>query len=272
MNNKTVKPILLVLKDLARVTETNSTAQPIGYSFPYGGTQFGDYNDLGDGRSALVAWDYESSLSNIDSFKGIEFILKGNMTTVFTPEGLDGKLEFSSLENIHYMSERLHAQGLPTELFRFRSNIAGIQIQLIRPTILRVGTFQYLYKHHPNLIRPCLEHLLSRTDYSNITTMFSAIVKGYRDIADKWEDLRFVHGCLNTDNVCAIPCAIDLSSSYIANESESDKCTELDVQGRYSLSNQKTAIVTALQTYHFCIESELDMYNEDNLRKDWDRW
>lgn len=263
---------MLVLKDLARVTETNFTAKPIGYSFPYGGTQFGDYNDLGDGRSALVAWDYKEDFPNMNSFKGIEFILKGNMTTVFTPEGLDGKLESSSLENIHYMSERLHAQGLPTELFRFRSNIAGTQIQLMRPTILRVGTFQYLYKHRPDLIRPCLEQLLSRTNYDNLTTMFSAIVKGYRDMADKWEEIGFVHGCLNTDNVCAVPCAIDLSSSYIASKSESDKCTELDVQGRYNLHNQKQAIYKALQTYHFCIESELDMYNADNLRQDWNRW
>jgi uncharacterized protein YdiU (UPF0061 family) len=52
------------------------------------------------------------------------------------------------------------------------------------------------------------------------TELWRLIEGGYNDLCDMWEAIGFTHGCLNTDNLCLLPCGIDYGHSYFIDEEE----------------------------------------------------
>lgn len=214
-----------------------------GVSLAYGGTQFGFYQDLGDGRSMVVADEDNEGV----------MILKGGFTTSWTRFG-DGGYRSGYKEKA--IECRLAACGIPTQRIELIRGTRKRHTALIwRPCPYRIGTIEYLDRHHPQLV-PVVWNSLKKYIDPGITDshLKDIVFKGHIRLAEAWGYVNFVHGCLNTDNICLLPCGIDYGHSYFVGEGEPNE--EFDPFGRYSAANQLEAINFGLSILEDILERQ----------------
>jgi uncharacterized protein YdiU (UPF0061 family) len=237
-----------------------------GVSLNYGGTQFGEYQDLGDGRSAII---HDCSLDPVADDAQSVYIAKGGFTTPYTKFGR-GNYSVTSAINEARTSLELQRLGIRTQntiaVYKHGEDNATSIIRRSCP--FRIGTFEYVYRHNPQDIDK-LWHSLSvyYPVCQNRLESFRQIVLDYAALQKQWEDVGFVHGCLNTDNMSAIPEAIDFGHSQF---SFNDQATSsIDPYGRYSRKNQDFAILSGLNIFRKCLIKNLDNYTAEDLYADY---
>lgn len=209
--------------------------QERGISLNYGGTQFGFYSDLGDKRSAVVE----------DNGQDGVLIVKGGFRSPLCNIG-DGRYVTALKEQ--RVSQQLEDLGIKTQKVINTLKTANSYSSLIwRPTSFRLGTLEYAQRHCPHTVRQ-VWNLVKRhagdVDMSD-KDLLLYIKDGYRKLVKDWDEVGFVHGCLNTDNICLLPCGIDYGHSYFECIEEHD--LKFDPNRVYSAQYQEEIIKTALQ-------------------------
>lgn len=239
-----------------------------GIAFMYGGTQFGDYQDLGDGRSCMVDDDFDYNV----------IIAKGCLTTPYTKFG-NGDYSLRDAHNCLEIQEKLIAERISTEktLAIYKVDVTKATVILRRSCPYRIGTFEYVNRHHPDLVKKLWLDLIQRIDNQFNTTKYGSepdtllyfreIVNDYGWLCRSWHEIGFVHGCLNTDNMLALPTGIDYSHSFFSFDDKDH--SEIDMTGRYSRENQENAILFGLNKYRLCLQSLFPDYTADDMYKDF---
>ena len=232
------------------------------FALRYGGTQFGSYKELGDGRS--VNYYANDKLLTI----------KGYGKTLITRAGLDGKLSRKAAITETAYCDILTYNNIPTQrVIKVIEVNDSWQLTLHRATVLRIGSFEYAACHSPELVSKMWQYLMLTQNKVDSTDFFRDIVKGYKDLVDKWDSINFVHGCLNTDNMSALPSGIDYGSSAICinNHMKSKGVAEFDIHGRYSFYNQIHAVLYGLKKYREALNTAniLSDYTLKDLIKDY---
>lgn len=235
-----------------------------GIAFMYGGTQFGDYQDLGDGRSCLVA---DNGLDGV-------VIAKGCLTTLFTKFG-DGSYYFKDAKQCLEIQEKLHAARVNTErtLAIYRIGLQGATAIIKRACPYRIGTFEYVSRHYPDKLEELFKSLIRHyvdpyyRCLATLKDMFIEIIRDYGKLYHQWHEVGFVHGCLNTDNMSALAQTIDVQHSFFS--FNDDARSEIDVCGRYSRGNQENAVLHGLNKYRLALQSLFPNYTADDMYKDF---
>lgn len=201
----------------------------------YGGRQFGTYSDLGDKRVVLV---------EERGVKGVT-IIKGGFTTPLCDYG-NGHYKNALKEKT--ISTRLQEEGVYTQrVLKTIERTKGHTSVIWRPSPFRFGTIEYVYLY----CRHLMPHIWNLTkthagdpDMSD-QELWRLIEGGYNDLCDMWEAIGFTHGCLNTDNLCLLPCGIDYGHSYFIDEEEHD--LQFDPHQVYGHHRQREIIKNNLQ-------------------------
>lgn len=224
----------------------------------YGGTQFGDYQDLGDGRSALVE---DRGLNGV-------VIAKGCLTTPFTKFG-DGFYSLREAQSCLTVQQQLKELDIDTEetLAVYRIGLQGATVIIKRDCPYRIGTFEYVSKHHPDTLARLWVSFIAHYADNSYGNHIKEIVRGYGQLYRQWHAAGFVHGCLNTDNMSALPQTIDVQHSFFS--SRDNAHSEIDVTGRYSRQNQENAVLFGLNRYRLSLQSLFPDYSADDMYKDF---
>ncbi len=240
-----------------------------GIAFMYGGTQFGDYQDLGDGRSCLVA---DNRLDGV-------VIAKGSLTTPFTKFG-DGSYRLTDAQQCCLIQDDLKERSISTEetLAIYRAGAENATAIIKRACPYRIGTFEYVSRHyHKGIVKKLFKHLIinyvdpdadpRHTSDGTWLSWFRAIVMNYGLLYEQWHKVGFVHGCLNTDNMSAVDQTIDVQHSFFS--FNDDAHSEIDVTGRYSRENQENAVLFGLNKYRLSLQSLFPNYTAEDMYKDF---
>lgn len=241
-----------------------------GIAFMYGGTQFGDYQDLGDGRSALID---DNGLDGV-------VIAKGCLTTPYTKFG-NGDYWLNSANSCLTIQQQLKECDINTEetLAIYKVAHAHKATAIIkRACPYRIGTFEYVSRHyHKGIVKKLFKHLIinyvdpdadpRHTSDGTWLSWFRAIVMNYGLLYEQWHKVGFVHGCLNTDNMSAVDQTIDVQHSFFS--FSDDAHSEIDITGRYSRENQENAVLFGLNKYRLSLQSLFPNYTAEDMYKDF---
>ena len=239
-----------------------------GIAFMYGGTQFGDYQDLGDGRSCMIA-DL--------GFDGV-VIAKGGITTPFTKfgKGYYPTYEAKCTKKTQTLLQR-HGINSEKTLAIYDSGVPGVTAIIQRACPYRIGTFEYVSRHHPDKVEELFKHLIINyvdpeaavevKKSSDWLGWFRAIIINYKMLFDHWHKTGFIHGCLNTDNMSALAQTIDVQHSFFSYDDSAH--SEIDMNGRYSRVNQENAVLFGLNKYRLSLQSLFSDYSADDMYNDF---
>ncbi|WFD01126.1 hypothetical protein MYAM1_003887 [Malassezia yamatoensis] len=252
------------------------------YSLRYGGHQFGEWaGQLGDGRAVTLveAWDTESQ-------QRWEVQLKGAGRTPFSRFG-DGLATLKSSLREFLASEYMAALQIPTsrslavtslpDLPVARESLTSAAIAMrITPSWLRIGNFQIHSKRQEwesvRLLGEFVAHDLlhldgvkkssgSSVDHGLATDSTDSKNDGkpwserlIREVAQRnartcalWQAYGFMHGVLNTDNICLLGETIDYGPyGFMDVFDDAQICNHSDYSGRYSYRMQPTMILYAI--------------------------
>ncbi|MDD5475082.1 MAG: protein adenylyltransferase SelO family protein, partial [Syntrophales bacterium] len=215
----------------------------------YAGHQFGYFTMLGDGRAILLGEHITPAGDRFD------IQLKGSGQTPFSRQG-DGRAALGPMLREYMISEALHALGIPTSrslavvttgepVFR-ETALPGAVLTRVTASHLRVGTFQYLAASGKvDDLRILADYTLKRhfpemaSADNPYLALIQEVMKGQASLVAQWQQVGFIHGVMNTDNMalsgetidygpCAFMDVYDLSTSF----------SSIDHQGRYAYGNQ----------------------------------
>ena len=223
-------------------------AQPLAMA--YSGHQFGSYNPrLGDGRGLLLG---EVQSQNQEMW---DIHLKGAGPTRFA-RGFDGRATLNSSIREHLASEALNGLGVPTTrslavigirelIYRQRPELAAILVR-VADSHIRFGSFEFFhYNGQGKNVERLLEFSI-QSYYPDIVEesdkyriFFQRTVQRTAKLIAKWQAVGFIHGVMNTDNMCITGTTFDYGPygfmdrfvpKYTSNHS--------DTHGRYAYSQQ----------------------------------
>lgn len=222
---------LLIEVILNKVKEKGSV-----WCLPYGGTQYGQYRVLGDGRSGYVG---RVTLSN---GLGFDINMKGIGLTNYSRG--NGKCSREEYENELIQGNYLCAKGIDTSrvLCGWKDKVLDgfVYIRLTK-SLMRVGSFEYFrYENMNSAIEAWSEFFMEEVmgmPYTNNLYLMGVVVDLYRDVLVKWLREEFCHGRLNTDNVLLCGWAHD----YVSVNTKSEE------PNMYSLKNQKYALALSME-------------------------
>jgi uncharacterized protein YdiU (UPF0061 family) len=222
----------------------DSTPIALGYA----GHQFGCWvPELGDGRALLLG-----QVTGLDN-QSYDIQLKGSGRTRYSRQG-DGKCPLGAAIREYLISEYLHAIGIPTSRIlaviqtddvvnRYSPEPGGIVVRVARRHI-RVGSFQYWAAHEPtfpNIIDGVIADLspeISKTDTPH-QQFFNDICHKQGVLIGKWMNAGFVHGVMNTDNMCLSGETIDFGPcAFIDRDYPGPVFSGIDRYGRYGFMKQ----------------------------------
>jgi uncharacterized protein YdiU (UPF0061 family) len=186
-------------------------AQPLAMA--YSGHQFGSYNPrLGDGRGLLLGEIQNNKQENWDIH------LKGSGPTRFA-RGFDGRATLNSSIREHLASEALNGLGIPTTrslavigirelIYRQRPELAAILVR-VADSHIRFGSFEFFhYTDQAKNVERLLEFSI-QSYYPDIAEepdryriFFQQTVQRTAKLIAKWQAVGFIHGVMNTDNMC----------------------------------------------------------------------
>ncbi len=220
------------------------------YAQAYAGHQFGHYNpQLGDGR-ALILGEYVDPLEQRH-----DIALKGSGKTAFSRGG-DGKAALGPMLREVLISEAMHALGIPTT--RSLAVVAtgeDVYRQLLKPgailcrtasSHIRIGTFQFVSNYRGKQgVQRLADYTINRhfPSLSNLTNPYLAMLKEtVRDqayLVAAWSSVGFIHGVMNTDNVCLSGETIDYGPcAFMESYDPTVVFSSIDQDGRYAYQNQ----------------------------------
>lgn len=217
----------------------------------YSGHQFGHWaGTLGDGRARFAG--------EVTAQDGLlyELHLKGAGQTPFSRRG-DGKATLGSAMREYIVSEAMAALGVPTmrslaivttgeEIQRNGAEPAAIVCRAGRSHI-RVGTFQYAASLQDEAALRALTDFAMARLYPNeplqqdnpYIAFFRAVVKRQALLVAKWMSIGFIHGVMNTDNMCVSGETIDYGPCAFMDTFYPAKVfSSIDRRGRYAWNKQ----------------------------------
>lgn len=217
----------------------------------YSGHQFGHWaGTLGDGRARLAG---EVISQNGQAF---ELHLKGAGQTPFSRRG-DGKATLGSAIREYIVSEAMAALGVPTMrslaivttggmIQRDGAEPAAIVCRTGRSHI-RVGTFQYAASlQDEDALRTLADFAIARlypdecaAHENPYVGFFRAVLKRQAVLVAKWMSVGFIHGVMNTDNMCVSGETIDYGPCAFMDAFHPAKVfSSIDRRGRYAWNKQ----------------------------------
>jgi len=219
----------------------------------YAGHQFGHFvPQLGDGRANLLG-----EVLGRDGMR-YDIQLKGSGPTPFSRRG-DGRAALGPVLREYIVSEAMAALGVPTT--RALAAVSTGQ-QVVRETVLpgavltrvaashiRVGTFEYFAaRGDTEATRVLADYSIARhyPEAAHARHPYRALLDGViarqASLIAQWMLLGFIHGVMNTDNTSISGETIDYGPcAFIEAYDPAKVFSSIDVQGRYSYSNQPHA-------------------------------
>lgn len=247
----------------------------------YGGHQFGYFSVLGDGRAHLIGE------IKTPSGKLFDCMLKGSGQTPYSRSG-DGLAALGPMLREYIFSEAMAGLLIPTsrslavvatnETVYREKPLAGAILTRIASSHIRVGTFQYanaledrdalesladyaIHRHYRNEVESELEN---GTQASKYLLFFQEVVKRQARLMAEWLSVGFIHGVMNTDNMLISGETMDYGPcAFINTYNPLTAFSSIDIQGRYSYSNQPHIAVWNLARL---AEAILPIIDEDQTK------
>ncbi|MFC9709734.1 YdiU family protein [Paenibacillus sp. NPDC056933] len=222
-------------------------AEPLAQA--YAGHQFGNFNMLGDGRALLLGEQITPQGERVD------IQLKGSGRTPYSRAG-DGRAAVGPMLREYIISEAMYALGVPTtrslavvstgENIIRETKRPGAILTRVASSHLRVATFQYaarwgsiedlraladytLQRHFPDIAEAENRYLL----------LLQEVIKRQASLIAKWQQIGFIHGVMNTDNMAISGETIDYGPcAFMDAYNPATVFSSIDTQGRYAYGNQ----------------------------------
>lgn len=215
----------------------------------YAGHQFGNFVILGDGRAILLGEQVTPRGERFD------IQLKGAGRTPYSRGG-DGRAALGPMLREYIISEAMHALGIPTTrslavaatgepVYRETAR-AGAVLTRIASSHLRVGTFEWAASTgEPEHLRALADYTLRR-HYPELVSakqpyvaMLRAILQRQAALIARWQQIGFVHGVMNTDNMALSGETIDYGPcAFMDIYHPGTVFSSIDYHGRYAYGNQ----------------------------------
>ena len=223
-------------------------AQPLAMA--YSGHQFGSYNPrMGDGRGLLLG---EIQNQNQEMW---DIYLKGAGPTRFA-RGFDGRATLNSSIREHLASEALNGLGIPTTrslavigirelIYRQRPELAAILVR-VADSHIRFGSFEFFHytgqeKNVERLLAFSIQNYYPdiAEESDKYRVFFQRTVQHTAKLIAKWQAAGFIHGVMNTDNMCITGTTFDYGPyGFIDRFVPNHTSNHSDTQGRYAYSQQ----------------------------------
>lgn len=215
----------------------------------YAGHQFGHFNMLGDGRALLLGEQITPSEERFD------IQLKGSGKTPYSRGG-DGRAGLGPMLREYIISEAMYGLGIPTTrslaVVTTGSTIIreidqpGAIMTRVAASHIRVGTFQYVAKWgNIDDLRALADYTLKRhfpeikVDENRYLSLLQEVIKRQAMLIAKWQQVGFIHGVMNTDNMAISGETIDYGPcAFMDTYDPSTVFSSIDKQGRYAYGNQ----------------------------------
>lgn len=216
----------------------------------YAGHQFGHWNpQLGDGRAVLLG----EVIGNDGQRYDIQ--LKGAGETPYSRRG-DGRSPLGPVLREYIVSEAMAALGVPTtrSLAAISSGEKVVRDALLPGGILtrvasshiRIGTFQFFAARGDNdAVRALADHVIARhfptlaSSEQPYLALLEAVIARQAALVAQWQQLGFIHGVMNTDNMLISGETIDYGPCAFMDDHHPDKVfSSIDQGARYAYGNQ----------------------------------
>jgi uncharacterized protein YdiU (UPF0061 family) len=224
-----------------------SGASPLAQA--YAGHQFGNFVILGDGRAILLGEQLTTRGERFD------IQLKGSGRTPYSRGG-DGRAALGPMLREYIISEAMHALGIPTTrslavattgepVFR-ETALSGAVLTRIASSHIRVGTFEWAASTgEVELLRALADYTLLR-HYPDLrgsdqpyVALLRAIQQRQAALIARWQQIGFIHGVMNTDNMALSGETIDYGPcAFMDTYHPGIVFSSIDYHGRYAYSNQ----------------------------------
>ena len=215
----------------------------------YAGYQFGHWNpQLGDGRALLLG----EILTEENRF---DLQLKGSGPTAYSRGG-DGRSPLGPVIREYIVSEAMAALGVPTtralaavatgeQVYRETAEPGGI-LTRVASSHIRFGTFQYFSASQDlDSLRQLADYALARhypeaeDEPSPYLGLLDAVIAKFARLIAQWQNLGFIHGVMNTDNMLICGETVDYGPcAFMDTFKQSTVYSAIDQQGRYAYQNQ----------------------------------
>jgi len=223
-------------------------AQPLAMA--YSGHQFGSYNPrLGDGRGLLLG-----EVTN-DNGQKWDIHLKGAGPTRFS-RGFDGRATLRATIREYLAGEALHGLNIPTTrslaiigirelIYRQTPELAAILVR-ISDSHIRFGSFElFHYTNNPAKVTELADYVIHNHhpdiehEADKYQLLFRRVMTATASMIAKWQAAGFVHGVMNTDNMCITGVTFDYGPyGFIDHFNPNYTPNTSDHSGRYSLGKQ----------------------------------
>lgn len=215
----------------------------------YAGHQFGHFTILGDGRALLLGEQITPTGERMD------IQLKGSGRTPYSRGG-DGRAALGPMLREYIISEAMHGLGIPTtrslavvatgEPVIRETELPGGILTRVAASHLRVGTFQYFaYKRNIEDLRALADYTLQRhyadsaTEENRYLSLLQEVIKRQARLIAQWQQVGFIHGVMNTDNMALSGETIDYGPcAFMDTYDPATVFSSIDRYGRYAYGNQ----------------------------------
>lgn len=216
----------------------------------YAGHQFGSWNpQLGDGRAILLGEVIGRDGQRYD------IQLKGAGGTPYSRMG-DGRSPLGPVLREYVVSEAMAALGVPTTrslaAISTGENVArdtllpGAILTRVASSHIRIGTFQYFSAREDiDAVHTLADHVIARhypaaaNAARPYLALLEAVISRQAMLVAQWQQLGFIHGVMNTDNMLISGETIDYGPCAFMDEYHPDTVfSSIDRAARYAYRNQ----------------------------------
>tara|TARA_B100000686_G_scaffold289667_1_gene316503 strand:+ start:465 stop:1949 length:1485 start_codon:yes stop_codon:yes gene_type:complete len=218
----------------------------------YAGHQFGRWNpQLGDGRAILLGEILDKQKERYD------FQLKGSGPTPYSRGG-DGRAPLGPILREYIVSEAMAAFHITTTRILaaaatgdhvYRQNILpGAILVRIAKSHIRIGTFEFFSsRNDQESLRILTNHVIQRhypeaAKHENpVLAMLDAVIENQANLISSWQQIGFIHGVMNTDNMLLSGETVDYGPcAFMDTYNPETVFSSIDKNGRYAYGNQPT--------------------------------
>ena len=237
-------------KDTAALLSGNIiTKGSVPFAQAYAGHQFGHFTMLGDGRAHVWGEHIQPDRKRVD----IQY--KGSGRTPYSRGG-DGRASLGPMLREYIISEAMAALGIPTtrslavvstgeDVIR-ETVLPGAILTRVASSHIRVGTFEYsAIKGNKELVNSLLNYTINRhypeieNDSHKALSFLKMVINRQIDLIVNWMRVGFIHGVMNTDNMCVSGETIDYGPCAFMDTYHPDTVfSSIDHMKRYAYANQ----------------------------------
>ncbi|MBE0451677.1 MAG: YdiU family protein [Clostridia bacterium] len=216
----------------------------------YAGHQFGSFTMLGDGRAMLLG-EHITPLG-----QRLDIQLKGSGKTPYSRGG-DGRATLGPMLREYIISEAMHGLGIPTtrslsvvstgEAVIREKMLSGAVLTRVASSHIRVGTFEFIARWGTTEELKALADYTIRRHYPQLEneknpylSLLREVVRRQVELIVKWENVGFIHGVMNTDNMSISGETIDYGPcAFMDTFNPLTVFSSIDTNGRYAFGRQR---------------------------------